>query len=133
MKSVRFSASAVVLSMVVAAAYAFAGADDPIDAFELRVAVVESRVLIEPLDDPEWSVSFVLSADNPGPYYVFEGDIDSLPENIPSVGYCFSIEWTEDMFALTSVRGTTWQGLGYSCGETVACEFLINEQGVFGR
>jgi hypothetical protein len=134
---IRYRSFVIALLFIVVGAASVAlvtaNANGPIDAFELRMALVESELRIEPLEDPEWSVTCVLSENSPGPFYVFEGELDSLEENIPSVGYCFAVEWSEGAVEFTSIRGTVWLGLGYSCGESQACEFVVTEQGVSGR
>lgn len=136
----RFTKSAflILFGLIIVAGWALAAHQDAARAdaaldFELTMTHHGDRMVVVPAAGPLHEMSFTLSDRFPGPVYLSADGVDTELDRPGASPWCFTVEWVDGRTRMTSLRGTNWKTLEYSCGTDAAtCSFVVTRSGVKG-
>lgn len=131
----------VVVALLLASA-GVASAGGPADAgrkarpFRLAMEFTKDRLEVRSLGKDTWSVGTSIGgpAANGTSHtcYVGPGRVATSLQAFDALPYSFAVDFGADGIRLTSITGTNWSALEYSCGGTSPCRIVVTENGVTG-
>ncbi|MBK9778222.1 MAG: hypothetical protein IPP62_17990 [bacterium] len=116
---------------------AFAGDTGPQTAevlpFMIGIEFTPEQIAVTALDGGGWALQYGSDGEGSNSCYVSPGRVSGELDPADMRQYCFEVEFGVDGITLTSLRGTKWATLGYSCGDASPCRVVVTENGVKGR
>jgi hypothetical protein len=101
--------------------------------FKCALEVTAEGVAIKSADDGGWSGTYRCAAEGARSFYFGPGRVATKLDGVGAAPYCIRVEFGPDGLQLTSVSGTNWRALSYSCGEAPVCRVVVTEDGIYGE
>lgn len=131
----------VAVALLATAGAAFAGghsgAVTKARPFRLAIEFTNDRLEVSSLGKDAWSAGTSAgghaAAGAIHTCYVGPGRVSTSLQDFDALPYSFAVEYGAGGIKLTSITGTNWSVLAYSCGGSSPCRIVVNEDGVTGR
>jgi hypothetical protein len=99
----------------------------------ISVEFTAEQIAVAALDGGGWALEYGSSVEGNKSCYVSPGQVSDKLGVMDAQQYCFQVEFGVDGITLTSVGGTNWAALEYSCGDSSPCRIVVTENGVTGQ
>jgi hypothetical protein len=99
----------------------------------IGIEFTAEQIAVTSFEGGGWALQYGSDGEGSKSCYVSPGRVSSTSDATDMRQYCFEVEFGADGITLTSVRGTNWATLGYSCGAVSPCRIVVTENGVKGQ